>query len=160
MLGPASEGVHLQDVRDGGVVMTEIGRVGGDARPLVVGVDDGDVSIGSPEEPWYLDAGEQEAFAQLYLAAHWRAAAQRAAMTEDEGAGGRPHSAVEATGGASGGEPAAGTSRGSVSAAGELEALAREMLATFTKTSDGHRARAGQVQIARWTERLERGSRA
>ena len=38
-----------------------------------------------------------------------------------------------------------------------LHALAREMLGTFTKTSDGHRARVGQVQIARWEKRLGDG---
>ncbi len=37
----------------------------------------------------------------------------------------------------------------------DLEALVHEMLATFTKTSDGHRARVGQVQIARWQKRME-----
>jgi hypothetical protein len=36
-----------------------------------------------------------------------------------------------------------------------LENLAREMLATFTKGSDGYRARAGQVQIAKWEERIK-----
>jgi hypothetical protein len=41
----------------------------------------------------------------------------------------------------------------------ELEALARDMLGTFIKTSDGHRARVGQVQIARWRKQLE-GSHA
>jgi hypothetical protein len=37
----------------------------------------------------------------------------------------------------------------------ELQALARDMLASFIKTSDGHRARVGQVQIARWQKTLE-----
>jgi hypothetical protein len=36
----------------------------------------------------------------------------------------------------------------------ELEALARDMLGTFVKVSDGHRARVGQVQIARWEKQL------
>jgi|SRR5580704_4793263 hypothetical protein len=35
-----------------------------------------------------------------------------------------------------------------------LKALACDMLSSFIKTSDGHRARVGQVQIARWRERL------
>ena len=39
----------------------------------------------------------------------------------------------------------------------ELEDLAREMLSTFIKVSDGYRARAGQVQIARWKEQLGDG---
>lgn len=39
----------------------------------------------------------------------------------------------------------------------ELDALARDMLAAFIKTSDGHRARVGQVQIARWEKQLEDG---
>jgi hypothetical protein len=40
----------------------------------------------------------------------------------------------------------------------ELQELAREMLDSFIKTSDGHRARVGQVQIARWQKRLEGGT--
>ena len=36
----------------------------------------------------------------------------------------------------------------------DLEALARDMLSRFVKTSDGHRARVGQVQIARWEKQL------
>jgi len=39
--------------------------------------------------------------------------------------------------------------------AGDLEALARDMLATFIKTGDGHRARVGQEQIAKWQKRIE-----
>jgi hypothetical protein len=94
-----------------------IGRVEDlDGYPVAVGVDYDAVTIGVCK----LDAGMQEEFAQLFVAAVWQAGRNRAAMTEDEGAGGRPLLAVEATGGASGGEPAAGTSRGSVSAAGEL----------------------------------------
>lgn len=37
----------------------------------------------------------------------------------------------------------------------ELEQLAAEILATFTKGSDGYRARAGQVQIAKWETTLK-----
>lgn len=36
-----------------------------------------------------------------------------------------------------------------------LEAVARDMLAAFTKGSDGYRARVGQVQIAKWQKRIE-----
>ncbi len=36
----------------------------------------------------------------------------------------------------------------------ELEALARDMLSRFVRTSDGHRARVGGVQIAKWNEQL------
>lgn len=36
-----------------------------------------------------------------------------------------------------------------------LDAVAREMLAAFIKTSDGYRARVGQVQIAKWQKRIE-----
>jgi hypothetical protein len=36
----------------------------------------------------------------------------------------------------------------------KLKALGWDMLGTFTKTSDGHRARVGQVQIARWEKQL------
>jgi hypothetical protein len=39
----------------------------------------------------------------------------------------------------------------------ELEALARDMLSRFARTSDGHRARVGQVQIARWEKQLGGG---
>jgi hypothetical protein len=39
----------------------------------------------------------------------------------------------------------------------ELEALARDMLSRFIKTSDGHRARVGQVQIGRWEKQLGGG---
>ncbi len=39
----------------------------------------------------------------------------------------------------------------------ELEALARDMLSRFTRTSDGHRARVGQVQVARWEKQLGGG---
>src|SRR6266568_3531632 len=39
-----------------------------------------------------------------------------------------------------------------------LEALARDMLSRFVRTSDGHRARAGQVQIARWEKQLGGGN--
>jgi len=38
-----------------------------------------------------------------------------------------------------------------------LEALARDMLSRFTPTSDGRRARAGQVQVARWEKQLGGG---
>ncbi len=38
-----------------------------------------------------------------------------------------------------------------------LEALARDMLSRFTRTSDGHRARVGQVQVARWEKQLGGG---
>lgn len=38
-----------------------------------------------------------------------------------------------------------------------LEALARDMLSWFTRTSDGYRARVGQVQIARWEKQLGGG---
>lgn len=33
----------------------------------------------------------------------------------------------------------------------QLEQLAADMLSRFTRTDDGHRARVGQVQIARWS---------
>ena len=36
----------------------------------------------------------------------------------------------------------------------ELEKLAAGMLASFAMTSDGYRARVGQVQIAKWTRVL------
>ena len=38
----------------------------------------------------------------------------------------------------------------------ELLELLGEMLATFIKTSDGHRARVGQLQIRRWKEQIQR----
>ena len=37
--------------------------------------------------------------------------------------------------------------------AGSLKALAGEILGTFNASGDGHRARAGQVQIAKWRTR-------
>ena len=36
----------------------------------------------------------------------------------------------------------------------ELKQLAAEILATFTRTEGGHRARVGQVQIQKWHARL------
>jgi hypothetical protein len=36
-----------------------------------------------------------------------------------------------------------------------LEALAREVIGSYRKTSDGYRGRAGQVQISKWTAALE-----
>ena len=36
----------------------------------------------------------------------------------------------------------------------ELEKLAAEILASFTRTGAGYRARVGQVQIARWRDQL------
>lgn len=36
----------------------------------------------------------------------------------------------------------------------DLEQLAAEILATFTRTEGGHRARAGQLQIQKWHARL------
>ena len=36
----------------------------------------------------------------------------------------------------------------------ELEKLAAEILASYARTGDGYRGRAGQVQVARWRERL------
>lgn len=35
-----------------------------------------------------------------------------------------------------------------------LEALAAEILGTFSKGSDGYRARAGQIAVARWEHTL------
>jgi hypothetical protein len=64
---------------------------------------------------------------------------------------------IDAT--AAGDQLAAGDSRGLARAASaDLEALARDMLSRFIKTSDGYRARVGQVQIARWTEQLEQAT--
>ncbi len=37
------------------------------------------------------------------------------------------------------------------------DVIAWDMLGTFVKTSDGHRARVGQVQIARWEKQLGGG---
>jgi hypothetical protein len=42
----------------------------------------------------------------------------------------------------------------SVARAGELEALAAEMLSTFTKGSNGCSARVRQDQVDQWRERL------
>jgi hypothetical protein len=36
-----------------------------------------------------------------------------------------------------------------------LAELANEMLASFTKSDAGYRARVGQVQIAKWQKRIE-----
>jgi hypothetical protein len=44
--------------------------------------------------------------------------------------------------------------------AAALEALARDMLSRFVATGDGHRARVGQVQIAKWQAVLDGGSDA
>jgi hypothetical protein len=117
-----------------------------------------------------LDAGQQEEFAQLYNSACWEAGRQ--------GEGGRgdshPPVPVEAAGAASGDQlaagalgdaPAASTGRDPAEAAAAflayvrrlegVEVAAREMLASFTKASDGHRARVGQVQIAKWVAVLD-----
>jgi hypothetical protein len=37
----------------------------------------------------------------------------------------------------------------------ELELLGADILATFVRRDDGHRARAGQVQIAKWQKTLQ-----
>lgn len=54
------------------------------------------------------------------------------------------------------GQPLTGADIASVADAriAELEQLAREILASFTMTDSGYRARVGQVQIRRWRARL------
>jgi hypothetical protein len=49
-------------------------------------------------------------------------------------------------------EPHLAYAAGKAAGAGivQLEQLAAAILATFVKRDDGHRARAGQVQIAKW----------
>lgn len=39
----------------------------------------------------------------------------------------------------------------------QLEELAADMLSRFVRTSDGHRARVGQVQVGRWQATLDAG---
>ena len=94
----------------------EIGSIETSDGEISVGTDCGKVGVyvggWLSADGVLLDGDQAEEFAKLFVAATWQAA-------QDEGAGGRPLPAVESTGGASGGEPAAGTSRGSVSAAGE-----------------------------------------
>ncbi len=91
----------------------EIGSIETSDGEISVGTDCGKVGVyvggWLSADGVLLDGDQAGEFAKLFVAATWQAA-------QDEGAGGRPHPAVEA----SGGEPAAGTSRGSVSAAGEL----------------------------------------
>jgi hypothetical protein len=37
----------------------------------------------------------------------------------------------------------------------EIKQAAEDMLDSFKRTSDGHRARAGQVQIGRWRRQID-----
>jgi hypothetical protein len=104
-----------------------------------------------------LDGERATEFARLWVAACCEAAAQ----DEDGGVSGARPSSGPWPATAAGDQLAAGDFGGLAPAAStDLEALARDMLASFVKTSDGYRARAGQVQIARWTAQLERRGHA
>ena len=61
----------------------EIDRIGSPAWPLIVGVEGPHVTIGVAGESYVLDAGDQEKFAQAYVAACHQAKANAAQAARD-----------------------------------------------------------------------------
>lgn len=106
----------------------EVGRLGLASHPLVIGVDEGEVTIGSPFAAWHLDEDDRKDFAQLYVAACRKAGRQRHTMTSGEdgrvGGGCPPVPAVETA--VSGGDQLAAGTPGDVPAASPVPGMSAE----------------------------------
>jgi hypothetical protein len=105
-----------------------------------VGVDHDTVTIGTPgcSLPFRFTRDLAEEFGRLFAAAYWQAGCNARQLAEET---------YEADGG--------DTMHDTAGRIHELEQLAADILATYTKGQDGYRGRVGQMQIQRWQTTLK-----
>ena len=113
--------------------------------PLAVGVDHDAVTL-QGSLPLRFESSQAEEFMHLFVAASWEAGANAGHMKASAGQ-------CAADCGADVHDEACQETAPAETFADLLD-LARDMLGRFTKVSDGYRARAGQVQVRQWEERI------